>query len=120
MYEKMYKTLACLRALCITSATYSSMASVYASEEFSPKNAAVTMSCLYAEDDLVNYLAENDIFVSDKEPVPVLFSKNLLKRIGRETGIPEYSAVLGVYNVLSGKKISFMLEINNSIIKIQR
>ena len=60
------------------------------------------------------------IFVSDKEPVPVLFSKNLLKRIGRETGIPEYSAVSGVYNVLSGKKISFMLEINNSIIKIQR
>ena len=43
MYEKMYKTLACLCALCITSATYSSMASVYASEELSPKNVAVTM-----------------------------------------------------------------------------
>ena len=47
MYEKMYKTLACLCALCITSATYSSMASVYASEELSPKNVAVTMQCLY-------------------------------------------------------------------------
>ena len=104
MYEKMYKTLACLCALCITSATYSSMASVYASEEFSPKNAAVTMSCLYAEDDLVNYLAENDIFVSDKDTI--MFQENdgvsslVVKRVVSESDnvkVIEYSSLMA-YN----------------------
>ena len=41
--KKIYKMSACLCALFITGATYSVMVSVYAAEELSPKNVAVTM-----------------------------------------------------------------------------
>lgn len=102
--KKLRKILACLCALCMTSATYSSMTSVYASEGFPQENVTVSMSCLYAEDDLVDYLAQNDIFVSDRDTV--ILQKNngisslLVKHIVSENNgvkIIEYSS-LRAYN----------------------